>query len=416
MASLVNKVEQLAVNRKKKQPKRTPMADAGAILGRKVGGYFGVSQLGNSIGRWLGSGIGMITGTGDYQVTGPTPTYNVLNGQIPKFDSTRQTNVVCHREYLGDINGTAAFTNNTYPLNPGMASTFPWLSSVAANYQQYKFHGLIFEFRPLITDFVTNGAPGVVVMATNYNSDETAYVSRQEMENSEYAVSVKPTNNLVHMVECATPQTQLPIKNVRTTPVPTGQDLRVYDQGLFQFATQANPTQDLGELWVSYCVEFFKPVLSLENLLVPAQSFKAVRTGIATATPLGTGNSLISNGNLNVTITSSTLTITNLIIGTAYQINCCYTSSLTATCNVSSPTSFGSGGNALVWMSKNGSQDVNISFNSTGTASNAASYTGFFTATATSTVITFDTSFGVYAGGSASLDIIVLSVSPTVTQ
>jgi len=123
MASLVNRAEQLAIGRKKKAPKQksAPMATAGSILGKQIGGYFGISQLGSNIGKWLGSGIGMITGTGDYRIAGPTPMYNVLNGQTPKFDSTRQTNIVCHREYLGDVNGTTAFTNNTYPINPGMS-------------------------------------------------------------------------------------------------------------------------------------------------------------------------------------------------------------------------------------------------------------------------------------------------------
>jgi len=135
---------------------------------------------------------------------------------------------------------------------------------VAQNYQEYQFHGLIFEFRPLITDFVTNGAPGVVVMATNYNADVTNYTTKQQMENSEFAVSVKPTTGLMHGIECARAQTVLPKAYIRTGAVPAGQDLRLYDLGNFQMATQANPLQDLGELWVTYCVEFSKPILPVD--------------------------------------------------------------------------------------------------------------------------------------------------------
>jgi hypothetical protein len=262
------------------------------------------------VGRWLGSGIGTILGSGDYSVVGAAPAYNVLsNGnQIPKFASTKQTNIVCHREYLGDIFGTAGFNNTSYPLNPGIATTFPWLSSIAQNYQQYKFHGIIFEFRPLITDFVTNGAPGVVIMATNYNADVPVYTTKQEMENSEYAVSVKPTRDLMHGVECATTQTVLSELYIRSGAVSSGQDLRLYDLGNFQFATQANPVQDLGELWVSYCVEFFKPVLPSDvggNVL----SAETNRSVASIANPFGTTVSG-SFGTLDMVVTTDTITWT----------------------------------------------------------------------------------------------------------
>jgi len=188
----------------------TPFGDAGAIAGNALGQMFNMPFL-KGAGRFLGSGIGSIFGSGDYTLTGAVPEYNVLTNskQIPQFSTSHATNLVCHREYLGDITGTTTFSNRSYPLNPGNSKTFPWLSTIAQNYQQYKIHGIIFEFRPLITDFVTAGSPGVVVMATNYNANAAPYDTKQEMENSEFAVSVKPTNALIHGVECAKGETVL---------------------------------------------------------------------------------------------------------------------------------------------------------------------------------------------------------------
>ena len=257
----------------------------GAGLGR----MFNAPYL-KGVGRWLGSGIGSIFGSGDYTMVGSMPKYNVLtNGaQIPQFQASKASNIVCHREYLGDIVGTTDFTNRGYPLNPGIVETFPWLSSVADNYAQYRFHGLIFEFRPLITDFVTSGAPGVVVMATNYNADDPIYSTKQEMENSEFAVSVKPTMQLMHGVECAVDQSVLRQMYIRTGELPTGQDKKFTDLGNFQFATQANPTQTLGELWVSYCVEFFKPRLPTD-VGGNVRTQHTIRSSVVAATsPLGT--------------------------------------------------------------------------------------------------------------------------------
>jgi hypothetical protein len=280
------KMKQQTIAPRKK--KSTPFSDVGSIIGGGVGKMFGFPYA-QGIGKWLGSGIGSIFGSGDYEMVGEHPSYNVLtNGaQIPKFSTTRQTNIVSHREYLGDIVGTAGFSNRKYPINPGNATTFPWLSSIAQNYQQYRIHGLIFEFRPLITDFVTSGAPGVVIMATNYNADEPLYTTKQQMENSEYAVSVKPTLNLIHGVECALGQTVLSELYVRNAALATNLDLKFTDLGNFQFATQANPVQTLGELWCSYTIEFFKPILPKE-VGAGIQSSIVYQNNASSLNPFGT--------------------------------------------------------------------------------------------------------------------------------
>jgi hypothetical protein len=184
LVALRKKVSQLSVKNKK----NTPVADAAGIVGHHLGGMFNRGALGKNIGRWLGTGIGSIFGSGDYTLTGMQPQYNTLtNGsQIPQFDKSRHSTIISHREYLGDVVGTTAFTVADYPLNPGVARTFPWLSSVAQQFQEYRIHGMIFEFRPLITDFIGAGQPGVVVMATNYNAEAQSYTTKQQMENSEF--------------------------------------------------------------------------------------------------------------------------------------------------------------------------------------------------------------------------------------
>lgn len=298
----------------------TPFRDVGGIVGKSVGGMFGSSSIGSGVGKWLGTGIGAIFGSGDYTLAGAAPAYNVLaNGsQIPKFSSSRQTNVVCHREYLGDIAGTTNFNVLSYPINPGSSTTFPWLSTVAQNYQQYKIHGMIFEFRSLITDFVTSGSPGVVVMATNYNSDDAAYQTKQEMENAEFAMSVKPTLSLIHGIECADNQTFAPIKFVRDGSINAGEDAKTYDLGNFMLATQGNPLQNLGELWVSYCVEFFKPILP-EVTAIETRSGHVQRAAVTAASPFGTVQTS-SVGNVALTLSSTTISFAG-IIGQKYLVS-----------------------------------------------------------------------------------------------
>jgi hypothetical protein len=410
-------VKTLVKQTRKMKIQPTPFRNVGDIVGRAAGGMFGKADLGSSIGKWLGTGIGTIFGSGDYTLTGPTPSYNVLtnSNQIPQFTSTKQTNVVCHREYLGDINGTSAFNNVAYPLNPGMQQTFPWLSQIAVNYQEYQFHGVVFEFRPLITDFVTSGQPGVVVMATNYNADSPNFANKQIMENSEFATSVKPTCGLVHGIECATNATTLPHRYVRTGAVPTGQDLRLYDYGNFQVATQNNSlTSAIGELWVTYCVEFRKPLLATSGFGV-GQSQRYEAAAVTSASPLGT---IITsnNGNLlNFSRNSSSNVSWTAAPGATFLIYCNYWTIATSGQVISVPGISSHTGTEMFWFQNNTAsyQPINTTGQTTGEFTYLLSNTGSSDAT-----IGFSLSLtGTFTspGFPMNVDLIITEVSPLQT-
>lgn len=406
-ANVRKAVARLAIA-KRDIPPVTPFADAGAVAGAGLGQMFGLPFL-KGVGKFLGSGIGSIFGSGDYQMIGNQPKYNLLmNGaQIPKFSSEKATNIISHREYLGDITGTANFTNRQYPLNPGMAETFPWLATIAQNYQEYWFHGIIFEFRPLITDFVTSGAPGVVIMATNYNADAPVYNTKQEMENSEFAVSVKPTNSLIHGIECAHSQTILPQRYIRTGAVTSGQDLRLYDVGNFQFASQSNPVQNLGELWVSYTVEFFKPILP-RDVGGNVRSGHAVRSVIAATEPLGT-TTLINEGTLTLSFTNTAVSWTAQP-GNAYLVELCWFGGSTALTN---PVLSISGGSFTAEFN-NGSQSSAFAPNTGVTATSMiASVLIRSTLVTTGTMTLTCGTAGAFPSATNSLDVYVTTVSDT---
>lgn len=65
---------------------------------------------------------------------------------------------------MSDIVTGAAGTFNysTWQLNPGQKSLFPWLAGIASNFESYKFHGLVFEYKSMSADALnsTNTALG----------------------------------------------------------------------------------------------------------------------------------------------------------------------------------------------------------------------------------------------------------------
>ncbi len=46
---------------------------------------------------------------------------------------------IVHRELLATISGSVAFATNSYVINPGLSSSFPWLATQAAGWEQYRF-------------------------------------------------------------------------------------------------------------------------------------------------------------------------------------------------------------------------------------------------------------------------------------
>jgi hypothetical protein len=258
--------------RKGKAAKKTTRATRtkirGAIHGR--GTYFGdVGQrLGARAGAYLGSKagnmLGSILGSGSYKLSRNSLSIPTENGP-PTFLATKDGSmIVAHREYIADITSSTVFTNRTFNINPGLAATFPWLSQIASNFEQYEMLGLIFEFKTTSASSVasTNTALGVAIMATEYNVDATPFSNKQQMESYQFSCSSTPSASFIHPVECAAGENVLKNMYVRTGSVPTGEDPRFYDLGLFQLATagmQAPST--IGELWVSYHVKLRKPKL-----------------------------------------------------------------------------------------------------------------------------------------------------------
>ena len=211
---------------------------------------------------------GMI-GTGAY-----TSNALVNGGQgaaegVPEFSQGGTGVTISHREYIGDVYGTAAgqtFQNSLYHLNPGMGTTFPWLAQIAQNYDEYTFNQLIFTFRSSIAPIgaSASGQVGTIIMATQYNAGEQGFVDKETMMQYDGSMSAKVIDGLLSGVECDPSKMSGSIgKYTRAGPPPAGEDIKTYDLGNFNLAVTNIPAaydnQSLGELWVSYTVELRKP-------------------------------------------------------------------------------------------------------------------------------------------------------------
>lgn len=239
----------------------TPFADSGEFVGAKYG--FG------RLGRTVGSLAGQLFGSGDYAIKANSLFSSITPTGTISFAGSDRTTRLRQSEYLGDVISSAtagAFRNTSYPLNPGSATTFPWLSAIALLFERYEFKGLIFEFRSSSGDF--NGssqALGTVFMATDYDPTDAAYASTSTMLQSAYSSSTKTsTDRMLHGVECDPMDRSLNNLYVHSdTSPPTGAELRQTNWGTFQIATTglAGTSVNVGQLWVHYDVVFLEKQL-----------------------------------------------------------------------------------------------------------------------------------------------------------
>lgn len=307
----------------------------GGTVGTMINPGFG-TLIGGTMGRAAGNLFHNITGYGDYEIKDNL----FLNGRLPEFAniSTGGGTVIRFQEYLGDIitSPTAgAFNLTSYMINAAQENTFPFLSAIAAQYEQYEFEGLVFEFRSTSANALnsTNTALGSVMLCTEYNSGNPNFASKAQMLNHEFSNSVKPSESVMHMVECARQQNVLSSLYTNNGATPVGQDIRFYNLGNFQIATigfQA-PSVNIGELHVTYQVKLLKPQLAVA--LGELQDYAVVSSAsYSNASPLGTSTIIINSSQTsvsNLSVTGNVITFDGSSVAKSFRIEFYWQGSLT---------------------------------------------------------------------------------------
>jgi hypothetical protein len=216
----------------------------------------------------LHKGVGKIFGQGDYVVHSNSL---IQGGSVaPVFSNSQHGVRIRDREFVGTVvsgqlyGGSTLFTNQSYRINPANAALFPWLSRIAPLFDQWQPHGLVIEYVSTSSEYNgTSQALGVVIAATDYDVNDAPAVSRLVMENMAYSISAKASANILHGIECS--PAERPTKLLYTQTATHGSRAELADLGTFQLATQGMSAQGvtLGELYVTYDIEFFKKQMVL---------------------------------------------------------------------------------------------------------------------------------------------------------
>lgn len=297
--------------------------------GEMGGGMFGAGDIGRGLGaslsRWLGSG--------DYNLGRNSLVSQYANtGQVPAMHSSGQSVVVRHKEYIADIDGSINFSvQASYALNPGLSTTFPWLSTIAGQYQEYTWKGIVFHYVPTSGDIVsgTNPAIGSVMLATQYRSSQSAFNNKQQFLNEYFSSDAKPSVEFCHPIECDPKENPFNVQYVRTGAIPAGEDIKTYDLGVTSIATQGMPANGniVGELWATYEVELRKPI-PIGSVGASLYSAHYQGTLVTNAAWLGIARTLVSVDTIGLSFTNNTITFPASFVG-RYYVTLWFAGSLT---------------------------------------------------------------------------------------
>jgi len=198
---------------------------------------------------------------------------------------------VQNRELLnGSVLGSTSFSvTDSYNVNPGLASSFPWLSIQAAQYEQYKIHSLRFIFVPS----VSTSSIGDVMIMHDYNSQDPPPTMEVQFLDHPGAIISSVWESVTFQSNAREMLIPGPKKFVRA--VATAGDIKTYDGGCVYIASNncAGSTA-IGKLFVEYDVEFYIPQLTppVNN---PEITFMAYNTSIQTITTAVPTNILLSS-------------------------------------------------------------------------------------------------------------------------
>jgi hypothetical protein len=164
--------------------------------------------------------------------------------------------VVRHREYVGEVTGQTAFTVVSYSVNPGLAATFPWLSTVAQNYESYRFRRLCFDFETA----VSTATSGSIQMAFDYDAADSAPSTKAILMAYHNAVRSPAWGECCCTADSSDLNKFGTQRFIRSSALAANQDVKTYDVANFHLAVSgfAGATVS-GELYVDYEVELITP-------------------------------------------------------------------------------------------------------------------------------------------------------------
>lgn len=198
------------------------------------------------------------------------------------------TRVIRKVDFVGEINGTTAFSLGRFAINPGLSTTFPWLAIQAAGWQFYRVRKMQAQF----ISRVPTTKSGTIFMFPEYSSSDNSPDNAASALNNADCKDGGIIRNLYMDFNPKSMHLTNPWKLIRDAPVASS--LEKYDAAALivgswgiDAADDGNP---IGQLKLSYEIELASPQAAAGTASAPHGSafLKRANTAQANGTPIAT--------------------------------------------------------------------------------------------------------------------------------
>lgn len=197
--------------------------------------------------------------------TAPVAVGTRIQRTAPRMVSTPKGVVVTHREYISDIVSlNANFNTFSIPINPGLETSFPWLSGIARRFEQYRFKRICFE----IETCASTATIGSIGLAFDPDCKDALPTTKAGFLSEDRSVRGPPWQSLSLPYESARyPHLSL-TRYIRSSTLPNV-DLHLYDVGNMIYYLHSLPAAVtiVGELFISYEIELITPATTTDAVI-----------------------------------------------------------------------------------------------------------------------------------------------------
>jgi hypothetical protein len=239
----------------------------------------------------------------------------IRNSPPSQMTANNQSRIV-HREPLATLNGSVNFAINTFQINPGLVTTFPWLSAQALAYESYKVNAMHIQYRHTTNEFTGKGS---IVIAPDYDAADVAPTSIVEAEQMADAVQGAATRDWTCILRPRGIGILGPKRYTRSGALSANEDIKTYDIAQIHVVTQGQAdTAQIGQLWIYYDITLSEPQPpQVSNVFLAGSLVNATGVG-GTITNLP-GTNALSEGAIHITHVNNTITASGLVAGFQYR-------------------------------------------------------------------------------------------------
>jgi hypothetical protein len=190
-------------------------------------------------------------------------------------------------ERIATVNGAVSFSNSlSIPTNPGLVTSFPWLSGHANLFENYKVHKLVYRYKNL----KGTSSDGNILLSYDYDTLDPPPVSAIAATQSTHYCDGAPWR--IFSISVPTDGRKL----FTRSGVLAGSDLKTYDMGQLHVSVEGcADTSAHGYLEVDYDIEFFNKQV---NSATPVYAGLTSIASLSSDQSLGIGTSILQLTNV----------------------------------------------------------------------------------------------------------------------